>query len=220
VKKIGILLAIAALVVGAVFVPRFLVIRTVGCSNQFGLCDAELKSNLEDVRGMSLLDGERKAREILSQDPQVVNSAVTYLVPGSLEIKTIVKKPEVATTLDGTEYFIYDTFNEFVERTPQTELPILIIEDNREEPFARELFRALFRYYGLREGRLTHQGLEVQLDGGVLVIFPKNGDIDILLGSLSIVLSRLNTLSENPTMNSTGRNFRELDLRFSRPVLR
>ena len=53
----------------------------------------------------------------------------------------------------------------------------------------------------------------VKIAGGVKVIFPLEGDIDVLLGSLRLILSQLNNDEREIRIGS-------IDLRFENPVLR
>ncbi len=79
-----------------------------------------------------------------------------------------------------------------------------------ETLFALELLYDMFSFYQVQTGKIDKSSLVIELSRGPKVIFPLEGSHQVLLGSLRLVLSKLNSDSQVST----------IDLRFKNPVIK
>jgi len=78
----------------------------------------------------------------------------------------------------------------------------------------------LYSLYGVKEVRLRDRGLEARI-GEILIIFPLEGDRDVLMGSLQLVLSQLNSGSEDFRIEEAlGSKPKVVDFRYKNPIVR
>ena len=82
-----------------------------------------------------------------------------------------------------------------------------------QELFALELIQGIWQMYQVGLGELKDDGLVVELPGRITVIFPKEGDKDILLGEVRLVYGKVENID-------TLGKYSQIDLRFKNPVLR
>lgn len=79
--------------------------------------------------------------------------------------------------------------------------------------FAEQIERNVFAAYGIKLAILYTDRIEVKVENGPKVIFPTSGEVDVLMGSLSLILSHLNNANSEIRMG-------EIDLRYKNPVIR
>jgi len=72
---------------------------------------------------------------------------------------------------------------------------------------------SLYTFYSVDKGATTGDGFFIDNIRSKKVIFPLNGDKDLLLGSMNLIFSRLPSLKEASTIET-------IDLRYKNPVLR
>ncbi|MBX4205966.1 hypothetical protein KW795_02105 [Candidatus Microgenomates bacterium] len=108
-----------------------------------------------------------------------------------------------------------------IEESDTSNLPNLLIDPNlnvilkkgeklsSEFQFATLLLQKMYFVYNTNHANVSAYSISFDLNEKK-VVFPLNGDIDVLLGSLTVILSRLN--SEN--------NYSIIDLRYKNPILK
>ena len=77
----------------------------------------------------------------------------------------------------------------------------------------------MFSTYQVQDGEIIDSNLVVEVTGGRSVIFPLQGDKEVLMGSLNLILSRLNSEDEKSRIEG-AENVEIIDLRFKNPVLK
>lgn len=222
---------IATIVLGFVFyLPRKIIIKNIECESQYGNCSERVMVLLGNYVGQSLYESKKTINESLPSD--VVRNTITfrYLYPSTLRIGVIETKPEFALgNMDKTDFRLVDTDGNVLSKVTGTSLPIVKIESDLPEVgtvldenyiFALGLMRDLFRTYNLTEGVVTNNGLLVELPTKTNVLFPLEGDRDVLLGSFVLVINQLNTESSSSTMDKQVLVGKTVDLRFKNPVIR
>lgn len=88
---------------------------------------------------------------------------------------------------------------------------------SQENLFVLNLIYSLYSSYQVGGGKIENQGLVIQLPQGITVIFPLEGDEAVLLGSLRVILDRLN---EDIKDSRIEKEVKVIDLRFQNPVLK
>jgi hypothetical protein len=141
------------------------------------------------------------------------------------------REPVVALAKEGaTSDFAYVDQEGFITGVWQeTSLPILIIDRSSEFQvgqkipddllFAVTITEQAFKKYNSKLSILRADAIEVDLPIGVKAIFPRSGEADVLFGSLTLILSRLNSAEATLRIDREGLPS-SIDLRYKNPVLK
>ena len=220
-KLLFVLLMLLFVSVVAVAIPRILRINQVVCESQFGPCSYFISEKLQRIRGKSLHDAKVTAKDILSSELFAVSFTSHFNLPDKLIINIIERKAVVSISYDVSRWWLVDKDGIVIGESEVTNLPSLQIEDTKADfglgartpdriYFAQNLLERLNYSYQVTFGRVTADALVVQLPSLKEVIFPLEGDQEILMGSLSLLLSRLKTADQ----------YSIIDLRYKNPVLK
>jgi len=216
--KTGIfILFLAVLVILFLVIPRLLSINNVSCTNQYGSCGEEMQRDLEKIKGKSLKEVKELIAAMMSKNLFVKDYSYKYEIPDKIVVYVIVKKSKF--TLQNSKdnsLALIDRDGVVLGFGENTTLPVVVFSGdsiavgesvNAKELFSLNLISSMYYYYQAKKGIMVEDRLEVRLRDGVTVIFPLAGDRDVLLGSLKIVLSKIEGVST-------------IDLRFKNPVLK
>lgn len=225
-------LVIVGLIVGSFFiVPKKLIIKEVVCQSQFGPCNASILGTIEKIgdQEKSYYDAKREIQGILSNNILISDYSFHFQFPAKIEINVIERKPRYALKAKGTDsYALVDEEGYIIYFQDLTGLPYLIVNDSPpnvgeaisgETFFALEVLYGVFSAYQVREGKIEDESLVIELSQGPKVIFPLEGEKEVLLGSLRLVLSKLNNESEDSKIENVS-GARIIDLRFKNPVIK
>lgn len=218
-KILSIILIIIFIISAPFAVNRLIKIDKIECVSQFGSCSYEFQlGNYKSVKD--------QIEKRLSSDIQVNSYLVQYKIPSTIKVEIDVKSPKNAIYSNSTgKYYLLSEDGLVLSLTNSTNLPFIKIENieleigkeiGQKEKFAVEMLNNLFFIYTINEGSLEKSSLKFVSQEGVNIIFPTEGDISFLVGSLRLIFSRLNDETEGIRMNE----IREIDLRYKNPVLR
>lgn len=230
-------LVLAALVgIPLYFIPRKILINSFSCENQFAQCRDELREKIEENRGMSLRDTKKKIQELLATDPLVSDFSTQYKIPDKLEIEAILRKPFFSIAFDSSENrALIDEEGYVLAFKKETSLPVLFAANAPPQVgekvgdktfFALKLLQDMYDYYQIKTAREEEGGVAFDMEGKKKVLFPLEGDRQILVASLAVILTRLNaddssTRIENVEgLKSTCLKGCTIDLRYKNPVIR
>lgn len=225
--KIGItLLFIIAIALFVLLVPRMLVIKNIICINQYGFCQETLNLKLENVKGKSLKEVKQEVSAIMKQDLFIKEYVLRYEIPDKVVINAIAKKAKfVLKNIDKDKLALVDQDGLVLGLGENSTLPRVFIsidyaavgeKVSKRELFALNLVSDLYYFYQVKEGNMFEDRLEIYLSDGVKVIFPLEGDRNVMLGGLKVILSRLNLDGKDSRIKKVS----EIDLRFKNPVLK
>ena len=192
-------------------------IREIECASQYGLCPSAVNAQLDLYVGLNIRDAKKRIYEYIGKEGSIKEGKVVYKVPFQLMVYITEKKPGVALFMEGQDYIIVDPEGSVIGTSPTTDLPKLTVtqtgytKDQLE--FASNLYYEFSRLHPIEFSELGDKDMTVKIADGVKVIFPLEGDIDVLLGSLRLILSQLNNDEREIRIGS-------IDLRFENPVLR
>ncbi len=211
-----------------VFFINSIKIHHINCKSQYGPCSREAQTFLDGLEGKSLAAVRKSIKGFLKDGLVVKDYTASYKVPNKYEIRIIERKPMYALLFSQTSQIaLVDDEGYALSFEENTSLPLVkterdpqsIIETVDDETlFALKLMRDMHFFYQVNEGEMDDDSLRMKLNSGERVIFPLNGDKGILLASLGLVLSRLNSI-DNDLKIETG-IINTIDLRFNNPVLR
>lgn len=207
------------------FLPNFIKINRVECKSQYGPCGVYLENKITQAQGLSLRGAKAKLSGFLKSETQVEDFSLHYKIPDKLVIDVVLAKPKFALKKENEPEFALVNKDGVVLRwEDSTNLPF--VETSEAIPnvgetvtsgqiFALSLMYEVFSTYQSQSGEIKNGSLVIAMTNGLTVIFPQEGDKDALLGSLALVLAKLNENTKDSNIN-----VREIDLRFKNPVLR
>jgi cell division septal protein FtsQ len=169
---------------------------------------------------LSLFEAKKELKTVLTSDVLVTDFSFQFKLPNTLQVNLLERKPKFALKKRGSGAFaLVDSRGIVVSYQDTSALPVLIMSDtppnvgemvSDKTLFALEILSDIFSMYQVKSGDLEDESLVIELKGGLRVIFPLEADRKVLLGSLRLILSRLNEES----------NVSTIDLRYKNPVLK
>ena len=218
--------------VGLFFViPKKLKIKKIVCQSQFGPCSASVLGSIDKIENgeKNLNDVKKELQGILSSSALVSDYSLHFQFPNIVEVNLLERKPEYAIKAKDTDsHALIDKEGHVIYFQDLTGLPVLITTEpppnvgevvSDKTFFALEILYGMFSSYQVREGKIENESLVIELSQGPKVIFPLEGEKDILLGSLRLVLSKLNNDGQDSKIeNVSGASI--IDLRFKNPVIK
>lgn len=201
--------------------PFYIKVKTE-CRTQYGKCPVEIASKFDSNKS-SLISAKKKANKLLNANLFVVNYRTQFKLPGILLIDIVVKKPIFAIHgRDTAEFALINKEGTVLSTASETGLPTiegvsasLKVGDNvsPQDLFALKLLQGIHEMYQVRNGVYQDGSLVVELPSQIRVLLPVSGDLDLILGTLHLVYSKI--VSEEQSGKYT-----EIDLRFKNPVIR
>jgi len=220
--KIFLFLGLILLLASPFFVlPRVVKIGRIDCQSQFGPCSRTLKEKIESLsqEKKTFLETKKELTAVLGEEIIVDDFSLQFKLPDKLKINVLERKPRFAVQNQTGAIALIDGEGYSIAVEDSTALPRLIIADalpnvgervTEKTLFALELLEDLFSLYQVETGRMGADSLVIELSGGPRVIFPLEGNRQALIGSLRIILAKLNSESGVST----------IDLRFRNPVIK
>lgn len=212
------------------YLPRVIKVREITCQNQYGHYNQDLKEDLEKARGLDLISAWGLVKETLSKNLLVKDYSIQFKLPASLEVYFIERKAKFALANRLTEQTaLIDKQGRVITLSDSTALPYILTDQQLLSPgekvennilFSLEILFDIYSSYQVKTAYLLRDGLLIELDRGITVVFPQEGDKQILLGSLSLILNQLNSADVNSKIESIDVNKATVDLRFKNPVIR
>lgn len=205
-------LSILLIIVFVFFVPKviqkLIKIKKIECISQFGECPKLIiNSQIEEQLKSNIL---------------VNDYLIQYKIPDTLKIEVNLKKAKYAIFGAKNKYYILDKNGLIIEIKEETSLPILVDESfvgklgqivDPKKIFLLQIIEKVNWLYSVNRGKIGSNHLLIVLKDETKVFFPLEGDVDLLVGSLRLIFSRLNDSQE-------GIKMREIDLRFRQAILR
>lgn len=218
-KKVFSILIIFGSLALLIVVYHRLKINRIDCQSQFGPCDDEIVSTLNSQEGKPIFSSYSSVREELNNHPKVSNYNIRFSNPRSLSVNVTQRRPQVAVIAEGAnEYYLYSHDGILLESKNETQLPVIHISDisvitKEQMDFVIGMAYAINQTYNVEDILIKDGGMEFEVIGAPKIIFPVQGEIDVLLGSLTFVLSQLNSQLGEFRMEF-------IDFRFKNPVIK
>lgn len=224
--KFILLLIVLAFTISLFFyVPKLIFVNKISCKSQFGPCSTSLSEKLASKEGKNLKEVKKEVKEVLSYETSVSDFSLQFRIPASLNVFVVEKKPKFAVKQEN--YFgLIDKEGIVLRIEKATSLPYVEIQEkipgvgekvNEKTFFALNAVYNLFIQYQVRSGVISGNFLVIDSIEGRQVIFPLEGDLDVLLGALRLIINRLNASAKDTRIETS---VKEIDLRFKNPVLR
>jgi len=214
------LLFLGVVVICLLYVWRYLKVNNVRCFNKSGYCSKETENTAEKYIGKSYFDARNLLSKELSESTRVKTYRISFNFPDILSLEVDERKPEIAAKFAENKYYVFDKEGMSLGTVFDTQLPVVLVYEvpyKEQFSFGIKLANELVKYYGAGNLSVDKAGLYVKISSFDFA-FPLYGDIDVILGSLEVVLSQLNDGFQNSTIMSTGKNHK-VDLRYKNPVI-
>lgn len=212
---------IALVLGGILFVFKSIKVNKIICENQFGICRTSIKNQIANIKDKNIFEIYPKLNNLFKKDPAVLQYRIDFHLPLNIKVNAVERKPIAAFVLSNKTFALVDKDGVTTEKVSSTALPQIssINLSTTQVVYIANLVSELYTLYGVKSANVTEDGLVIDKLGGKKVYFPLDGDKDVLLGSLSLILSRLPRLQEDSTIAEQG-TIGIIDLRFKNPVLK
>ena len=224
-KILSVILIIIFILLTPLTIKKLIKITKIECSSQFGQCPDHIAYSLQHIANRNYNDTVKLTKNFLKNDILINDYLIQYKIPSTLKIELNLKKPNFAIKNSDNIYFLISKDGQVLSITNESNLLTLIKNDIKynigdyiqdEEKFSLKLTQKVIWLYSTSENLVERNILRIKLKDGPVVLFPTQGDIDVLVGGLRLIFSRLNDESEGIRMG----DIREIDLRFANPILR
>lgn len=209
------------------FLPRLIKINEVTCRSQFGPCNQIVTDVVKRAEGKRLKWAKAQLDSVLSESTLASNYSFQFKLPDKLEVAVIEKKPrfslrstkvDVVALIDKNGLVIgLGEVKSLPYLQTETQLPNVGETVSSKTLFALEIVYDLYSSYGVGSGRLEDESLSIEFEDGPIVIFPLEGEKDVLVGSLAAILTRLNSEDQEDRIEGEAP---VIDLRFKNPVIK
>lgn len=227
-KKILYIVTFSVSFTGIFLLLRGLHANSIQCSSQYGPCSELISEKLLSFQGQRLGVAKKQISLYLTSDPSIKAFSIRFKIPNSLFVSILEKKSRYALKAKNEEvYANVDINGDVLAIRPESALPFVVISNKLpnlgdkvmdEYLFALGIQEKIYSSYQVRRGELQENYLKVVLSEGYTVFFPLTGDIDKLLGALSLIIYELKRSPEDSRIE--GKGITTIDLRFTNPVLR
>lgn len=229
VKKILIYASVIVILASPFYlIPRLVTIKKVTCASQFGPCNSQISSQLDLLSKGKLVDVRNEIQKTLDNNVLVKEYFVQFRFPNEIKVNLLEAKPKYALRDKNNNILLIDERGFAITQSSLSSLPT--VETDGELPgvgeevdkkllFAAEIIYDMFSLYGIDKGAITGDSLELEGANGITLRFPLEGDRQVLVGSLVLIISRLNTPDEITRIEEIT-DVKEIDLRYKNPVLR
>lgn len=225
VKTLLIFLTLVTIVASILLVPKQIKVDSITCNSQYGPCSEEIVNDLSGFIGLSLHEAKRKLDDVLQKQTLINDYSVQFKLPSVLHINVVEKKPQFSIySFESGEYYLTDKDGYIIKIEKQNNLPFIKIQSFFGKPgekiqdkylFSLDITYRLFSSYQIKETEFSNDTLIAMMPEGIKVIFPTEGDKEVLMGALSMIMSRL-----NDSVKESKIDISQIDLRFKNPVLK
>ncbi len=221
IKNILIFVSVVTFIGLFLFLP-FIIKVKAECLTQYGACPEEIVKLVAQNNGKSLVAAKNGVKKNLKNNLLVSDFSTQFKLPNVLLVNILLKKPAFVLKNDTNQSISVDEDGRVLGSVTNTSLPTVLFSGNlkkigekidADQLFALKLMRGVNDMYQINSGVITDNSLVVELPSSIKVIFPLDGDTQVLLGSLRLVYGKIEAGDQKG-------KFKEIDLRFKNPVLR
>lgn len=215
---VGIVLGLVVLIIA----PLFIRVK-IDCKSQYGSCPEEILGRLKPFSDKNLLTAKRGVKKILKSDFLISDYSIQFKIPNILHVELLIKKAMMAFKNSKSGILgLVDKEGKVLSISENTALPTITTDKDlsgvgqnidESDLSALKLASGIYQMYQVGQSTVQDGSLLVELPGQIRVIFPLDGDSEILLGSLRLIYSKV-----REDGNLAG--YSQIDLRYKNPVLR
>lgn len=228
-KKIFFTLSLVLLGVLVCLILNIFVIDEIKCKSQYGFCNNQINEGLLRFRGKRYFQVINKINKYLKGEAMVEAGSFQFKFPDRLSVSVIERKPVTAIRTGGDTYYLISRDGVVLGVADTTVLPYMVVNGGRYSPglsvepdvaFSLKILRYMGALYEVGEGYYHEpDGFGYRIQNGPVVIFPKEGDEAVLIGSLRLIVQKI---SQKDWEYGLEKPFNQItiDLRYKNPVLK
>ncbi|OGM58312.1 hypothetical protein A3A75_04755 [Candidatus Woesebacteria bacterium RIFCSPLOWO2_01_FULL_39_10] len=198
------------------------------CESQYGPCNDNISEKISKLEGLKLYNIKKSVRQFFDDEPYVSEFSYQFQLPSRLHIQVVEKKPKFALNNSSQRLTaLVAKDGKVLSLKESSTLPTLDIDSvlpkvgekvSSENLFALEIVYALTHDYKIKTAKVNESHLVIEVMGGPRVIFPLEGDMDLLLGSFVLLVNGSGNLMKD--LKIDGLEGKIVDFRFKNPVIR
>lgn len=200
--------------------PYFYKINKIDCISQYGECSVEVLSSLEGFKNKPVKEAVLSLEKHLSENKRIREYKLIYRPLADITIELIEEKATVAVKeANRQEFLLVSQDRKVINTADHTTLPKVFISkeeikfDSPEAGFASSLLIELAKYYDISEAILDESSIVAVYKDELKLTFPVTGDVDMLLGSLELLLFQLKRELPDTKISS-------IDLRYKNVIVK
>lgn len=228
IKKILLACVFIAPVVLVLLLPRFIKVKKIDCLNPDGFCSDEVGKKLADIPHSSYFRVKKQLKIILGKNPLIKDYFLQYKLDGSLDVTVEERHPAFILANENEKWMLnIGRDGTVLSVTENSELPTIFLENKLPSLgeriddkilFSFNILEGMPQYSTVVRALYKDDELLIDIDNGLKVIFPVEGDRNYLLGSFYLVDDKLKKINEELKLEILSYNI--IDLRFKDPILR
>ena len=202
-------------------------VTSVECISQFGNCDAMILKDIDMVNLDNMVKTQNNLKSLLNKNLLVESYVVKPKFDGGMTVEVRERESKYCVMVNGTTYYadlmglIIKSGKDADDGCLANSNTIYKVGDSliSEDLFAQKLYYELRSINGL--GRSYYDGNIYVIDyhNDVKLIFPVEGDAELLAGKVYYSLSQFATIEDNIIKNG-GTKVTEIDFRYNNPIVR
>jgi hypothetical protein len=224
VKKIALII----IAIGLISTPLWVRLSKITCTSFNQKCPAEIQNYLNSLIGKTYINVKNSTNNIPFMFPYVSSLRTKFYLPTSLAIDLNYKKPYAALFWSNT-YYLVSEGSIITSTVGQTSLPVMNISAATltvgkriagNAKMALDILVLLNKGFGVNTANFEDDKLTIIYKSNTKILFPIDIESQKVLGMYALVLSRLNTLNQDSTMNSGNKMPVSVDMRFKNPIFK
>ncbi|OGM09331.1 hypothetical protein A2159_03070 [Candidatus Woesebacteria bacterium RBG_13_34_9] len=210
------------------FLPSLIPVKEIVCVTNQDICNKRINEKFKDFQNVNLRSAKKTIGNLLKNDASVSNYNFQYKINGRLIVNIIENIPQYSISNPDKQWkSLISRDGIILSVSDNSNLPILVIDEslpsigNKVDDkilFSLKILDSLSKRQKVKYAKYSSNELLIDMDNGLKVIFPVEGEIRLLLGSYYLIDNKLKNLDEDSKMN--GYTYNILDLRFNDPVLK
>lgn len=218
---------LVVLVIIFLFIGYTVKIDNIICKTSEGSCPPVIVNSLKEVSGENYFKTKNKIHKILDSNKIIQNFSIKYNVPNVFIVDVFYKKHDYCIySKKDNKYINIDLGGNIINISEKNENGCILYDEfkisenmkiSESDMFLLKINKKMNLIYTIDESYFesSSKSLVVKVYDHK-IYFPDNGDTDYLVGSVALIISRLNDIKQGFKMNNTG----EIDLRYKNPVVR
>jgi hypothetical protein len=203
-------------------------IGRVVCESQYGFCNAEIARYLSSFEGKGYFNSKKEINKFLASQVIVKEKSFQFKFPNILLINLLERKPLYAVRESDNKFDLISGDGIVVGFSDSTSLPYLSMTEEKFEmgisldqnqTFALKLLKYLDKLYSVKSGINKEGRSEFKIQDGPMVIFPNEGDSEILIGALRLIIQNITQKTWEYSLEKAYNQI-TIDLRYKNPIIR
>lgn len=208
---------------------RIVKINKITCRSQHVSCSVKIEKEVKKAERLGLFSAKKHITDELENEFLVKDFSFHYQLPDELIVSVVERNAKFAVQNPSVPWVaLIDSDGYSLSLEEETALPLLTINENLPNPgervgrkvlFALDIFTTLEKIYSVNSAKVKDGRLVIELERGINVLFPLEGDRQVLLGSFIFIYSKIKD-NEEITTRLGSPEVDTIDLRFKNPVIR